>query len=146
MNKGSAPAPGKSGRTYSMNDTLTCAIVGHLVGDYLLQNDWMAQNKKHEDLPCAVHCFLWALAVCLFAGWSWYIGFLLFWLHYIQDRTNIVAWWMRLKWKDQYRFMQCDDFDLTDMRVIPGLGPWSIIVVDNVWHIVTIWAVWRFIA
>jgi hypothetical protein len=31
-----------------------------------------------------------------------------------------------------------------DATIIPGLGPWSIIVVDNVWHLVTIWAVWRF--
>lgn len=27
-------------------DTLVLAIIGHLVGDYLLQNDWMALNKK----------------------------------------------------------------------------------------------------
>ena len=32
------------------------AIIGHLVGDYLLQNDWMALNKKASSLHCAVHC------------------------------------------------------------------------------------------
>lgn len=134
-------------------ETLTLAIIGHLVGDYLLQNDWMALNKKKHWLPCLLHCSLWTLAVGLFSGWGsigglkgFLIVLVLMGTHFIQDHTNIIAWWMRLKWKDQSRFMQCDDFDLTDMRVVPGLGPWSIIVVDNVWHIVTLWAVWKFIA
>jgi len=134
-----------------MNETLTLAIIGHLVGDYLLQNDWMALNKKRHSTPCAIHCALWTLSVGFFSGWFFYqnlhgalIGLILFVTHFIQDRTTIVTWWMSKI--GQYRFMQPDDFDLTDMRVIPGLGPWSIIVVDNVWHIVTLWAVWRFVA
>jgi len=145
------------------HEPLTCAIIGHLVGDYLLQNDWMACNKKAAklppgycdpwcyicffNLPCFVHCWLWTLAVCFFAGW-WNplaVG-VLFLTHYIQDRTYLINRWMMLRWKDQRRFMACDDFDLTDMRVVPGLGPWSVIVVDNVWHLVTIWAVWKWIA
>lgn len=120
--------------------TLVGAIAGHLVGDYLLQTDWMASNKKKEHYPCAVHCGLWTLAVLLFSGWmfqpmpAWQLCALimvLFFSHFIQDRTQIVAWWMKLKWKDQTQFMQ------------PPLGPWSIIVVDNVWHIVVLWVVCR---
>ena len=124
------------------------AIVGHLVGDYLLQNDWMALNKKRNPIICMVHCLLWTAAVCCFAGWRdpGNIAVLLC-SHFIQDHTNIVAWWMRLRWKDQSQFMRCDEID-HDIRnsagIRAGLGPWSIIVVDNVWHIVTIWAVWRF--
>lgn len=30
------------------------AIVGHLVGDYLLQNDWMALNKKANATIAAI--------------------------------------------------------------------------------------------
>jgi hypothetical protein len=129
--------------------SLLLAIIGHLVGDYLLQNDWMALNKKkwknscpincleHRILdcfnfPCFVHCVLWTLAVCLFSGWhSIPVIAFLFVTHYIQDRTQIIGWWMRLKWKDQSKFAE------------PPMAPWSLIVVDNVWHIVTIWAVWK---
>lgn len=125
-------------------DTLTLAIIGHLVGDYLLQNDWMALNKKRRGWPCAVHCFLWAWAVCLFAHWGLLPWMVLFVCHFAQDRTEIVRWWM---WTiGQRRFMQCDAFDMAEMRVVPGLGPWSVIVVDNVWHMVTLWAVWRWVA
>lgn len=156
--------------------SLTLAIIGHLVGDYLLQNDWMALNKKKPSIyyrpwwgntewkwrltyllrwvsiPCFVHCLLWTLSVMFFAGWCglyfknigwaneqykvWFsvpVFSALFATHFIQDRTQIIGWWMRLKWKDQSKFAE------------PPMAPWSLIVVDNVWHIVTIWAVWRFI-
>lgn len=127
-----------------MNDTLTLALIGHLVGDYLLQNDWMALNKKRHFWPCFIHALLWTLAVCSFAGWwQWLPASILFATHFWQDHTDVVRRWMCLI--GQHHFMRSDDFDLTDSRVIPGLGPWSIIVVDNVWHIVTISAVWRFL-
>lgn len=113
---------------------ITSAIIGHLVGDYLLQNDWMANNKKRSSIICAIHCTLWTFSVCVFAGWWTWQAFAVLWLtHFIQDRTQIILWWMRLKWKDQTLFATAP------------MAPWSIIVVDNVWHIVTIWAVWRFL-
>lgn len=110
--------------------TLTLAIVGHLVGDYLLQNDWMALHKKQSSFRCAVHCALWTLTVCAFAGW-WHVGVagLLFIAHFSQDRTNVIAWWMDTVGQKQFRTGPC--------------APWSIIVVDNVWHIVTLFVMWR---
>lgn len=111
---------------------LTLAIIGHLVGDYLLQNDWMAMNKKQNPLICMVHAILWTLAVCLFAGWyNPYAISALLCTHFIQDHSNIVGKWMSLIGQKQFATGPC--------------SPWSIIVVDNVWHIVTIWAVWKFI-
>jgi len=113
--------------------TLILAIIGHLVGDYLLQNDWMALNKKRRSLPCAVHCTLWTLAVCGFAGWTYWPAIAVLWVtHFIQDRTHIIEFWMT-KINRQTEFVK------------PPFAPWSIIVVDNVWHIVTVWAVWRFL-
>ena len=115
-----------------MNETLTLAIIGHLVGDYLLQTDWMAKNKKQKILPCLVHCLVWTTSVCLFSGWSNPISILfIFECHFIQDHTQIVSWWMQLKWKSQVGFMQ------------PPLSPWSLIVVDNVWHIVQLFIAWK---
>jgi hypothetical protein len=111
-------------------ETLTAAIIGHLVGDYLLQNDWMALNKKKRSWPCVVHCLLWTLAVCAFAGWwAWWVPLVLFSTHFIQDRTNVIMWWMKLPWKDQSKFVD------------GPCAPWSIIVVDNVWHIVILYVV-----
>lgn len=108
---------------------LSAAIVGHLVGDYLLQNHWMALGKKRSTPICLLHCALWTAAVVLIGGFGLGATFVLFATHFVQDRTNIVTWWM-------------DAIGQRDFRI--GLAPWSSIVVDNVWHIVTIWAVWRF--
>ena len=111
---------------------LILAIIGHLVGDYLLQNDWMALNKKRNPLICFVHAILWTASVCFFAAWSnpWAIGVLLL-THFIQDHSDVVILWMRMIGQKQFATGPC--------------SPWSIIVVDNVWHIVTIWAVWKFL-
>ena len=74
-------------------------ILGHLVGDYVLQNHWMALNKKEEWLPCIVHCLVYTGAVCLFTApelfaWKWHIFVpaivLIFLSHFVLDRTNII--------------------------------------------------------
>ncbi len=110
-------------------ETLACALIGHMVGDYLLQNDWMALNKKKHSLPCLVHCLLWVGSVCLFTGWGWLAAAVLFAFHFAQDRTHIVRWLM--EHGGQRGFTQ------------PPFAPWSLIVVDNTWHLVQIWLVWR---
>ena len=107
------------------------AIIGHLVGDYLLQNDWMALNKKARTLPCLVHCLIWTICVCSFGGTCSPVAFvILLWTHFIQDRTTIIRRWMAFAGQEKFATGLC--------------SPWSIIAVDNVWHIVTIWAVWTF--
>lgn len=144
------------------------ALVGHLVGDFLLQTDFMAQNKKNPhpgpipvDLEewsgycrtqdwdackrysdrldawhvakaawvrgrhaCALHCALWSLAVMLFAGWwVWWVFPVLFLTHYAQDRTQVIAEYMRVVGQSQFA---------------KNLGPWASIAVDNTWHCVVL--------
>lgn len=45
-------------------------LLGHLAGDYLFQNEWMAMNKTKNTwigwLSASVHCVIYTLAVCLF--------------------------------------------------------------------------------
>jgi len=106
------------------------ALVGHLVGDYLLQNDWMAQGKKEHWFPCAIHVLVYATCVMFCSGWIWAEAAPVIWVavavpHYLIDRWRFVQWYMR--WFGQDIFME------------PPMSPWSIIVVDNVFHIVCLW-------
>lgn len=105
------------------------ALVGHLVGDYLLQNDWMALNKKSSSFHCCVHCGIWGTSVLLFAGWPAWIWPVLFATHFLQDRTSVVGWYMNAIGQRQFATGVC--------------APWSVIVVDNVWHILTLWLIWK---
>lgn len=109
------------------------ALVGHLVGDYLFQNDWM-QQKKQKSWICAVHCLIWSICVWIFtfieSGIFWPLWTLpiLFITHFIQDRTTIINKYMSII--GQHKFSK------------PPCAPWSIFVVDNVFHILTIWIIW----
>lgn len=110
--------------------TLLLAIIGHLIGDYLIQNDWMALNKKKRSFHCTVHCTLWTCAVCFCSNW-WTINvFSFLWItHFAIDRTNFILWYMNKIGQNKFATGPC--------------APWSIIVVDNVWHIVTIMFAWE---
>jgi hypothetical protein len=104
---------------------LVFAIVGHMIGDYLLQNDWMAEGKKRSSLICAIHAAIWTACVCLVGGWfePWAIGFL-FITHFAQDRTNFIRWYMNAMGQRKF--------------AAPPMAPWSIIIVDNTWHLVAL--------
>lgn len=109
---------------------MSSAIIGHLVGDYLLQSDVLAKEKKNSSWVCALHCLIWTLCVCGLAGWSnpWAAA-VLFTTHFIQDRGNLISRWMHFIGQDDFAAGPC--------------APWSSIVVDNVWHLLTVWLVWR---
>lgn len=104
-------------------------LIAHLIGDYLLQNDWMALNKKTRHLPCLVHCTLYSLIVFALTLWPWWAIGMVFAAHYAQDHTNIVLRWMKFIGQKQFATGPC--------------SPWSIIVVDNVLHLVLLYALER---
>lgn len=138
-------------------------ICGHLVGDFLLQNDWQACNKNHplagkyphpgncsSILPdmrthhewveakkkeykahwvCLIHCILYTLAVWACSFWwmpTWGLA-VVFLTHYPIDRFKLPEKWMN-NVSGQAGFAK-------------HLGPWSVIAVDNTWHILTLFIV-----
>ena len=110
-------------------DTLSLAILGHLVGDYLLQIDWMAENKKTRILPCLVHSTVWGACVVLFTGWGWVPFVILTVIHFFQDHTFFVRKWMHFTGQDHF--------------ATGTYAPWSIVIVDNTFHLLQIWAIWK---
>ena len=69
-------------------------LLGHLVGDYILQNDYMALNKKKNWTACLIHCFIYTFTICLALNGHFKISFLLivliFMSHIVLDKTNFV--------------------------------------------------------
>ena len=111
---------------------LAFAIVGHMVGDYLLQNDWMAQGKKLSSGICAIHAAILTLAVLTFSGWWRPLpAAVLFVTHFAQDRGGFVTWWMRTIRQPKF--------------LAPPMSPWSIIVCDNTWHLAVLAGVAKFL-
>lgn len=88
-------------------NTFTWLLIGHLVGDWLLQNDWMAKGKKRGFFTLAgwTHFTIYTLAVTM-AFWvsdmtnyslTFYLLFscLIFTSHWLIDTTNLVEGWIR---------------------------------------------------
>ena len=78
-------------------------VVAFLVGDYLLQNDWMVKGKKKSSWICTVHVFFFMLPF-LFLSLSWLQLSLIAIQHWIQDRTNIIDWFLN--------FLRCLKFEI----------------------------------
>ena len=100
-------------------DIFNWLFVGHLLGDWVLQNHWMAVGKKKGlfTLAGTTHFGIYTLTVILFMqlsgyaphSWLKYFGLatLIFVSHWLIDATSLVESWMRV-----YR-----QSDLTMMRV-----------------------------
>ena len=104
-----------------MGNLLALFLVGHFVGDYILQNDYLAVNKKKSSFACAIHCAIWTVCV-LGLGQVWnvftvgQIGWLALWLfgtHFLIDRWGFIRWWMRQAGQEGFAV---------------NLAPWSIII------------------
>lgn len=90
-----------------MVELFVAMLLGHFVGDYPLQNNFLALGKSGPGLKgyaiCALHCTLYTLAVC---GFVWtvrpdvalepaFVG-LVFLSHYPLDRWSLAKYWIRL--------------------------------------------------
>ena len=148
-------------------------LVGHLLGDYILQNDWMAANKTNPcpgpqpgyvrgaegggfvfitgdandyllwstrrkawwmgHITCTIHCLLYTLAVwaCSFWWMPWWGLVACFLIHWPIDRFRLAGRWMRTRLAGQSLFASAEH----------PLFPWSIIVVDNTIHLLTLFVI-----
>ena len=70
------------------------ALVLHLVGDWLLQNDWMARHKdKLHHLAAWVHASIHGVLLSLVFGWKG--GLVLGVVHMLVDTRVPQRWWSR---------------------------------------------------
>ena len=75
-------------------------LLGHLTGDYLLQNQFMAMNKSKNTLKgwlaAFVHCLLYTFAVCLFM-WNFHLIWIIavFCSHFFIDKFGLGEIYMK---------------------------------------------------
>jgi hypothetical protein len=108
---------------------LAALFLGHAVGDYLFQGDWMALNKRQRTWPCVVHCLVYTLCVCLvtlpvlsWPLWAWAVVAV---AHFPFDRWG---------WARHFMRPHAEKFATGPM------APWSIVVVDNIFHLLVLYA------
>ena len=71
-------------------------LLGHFIGDYILQNKWMAYRKGTNYLPCLTHCLLYTLAVCSFSPFNIWWVLIVFLSHFFIDKFSLADKWLKL--------------------------------------------------
>ncbi|RLT35427.1 MAG: DUF3307 domain-containing protein [Chloroflexi bacterium] len=105
-------------------------LVGHLIGDWVFQNDWMARHKQNGFLNRAilVHCAVYTGVLCLVyflpgatprqLSTALLFAAFVYLSHWLIDATGLASRWMRL-------FRQTD-------------APFIRIAVDQILHVVVL--------
>lgn len=98
-------------------------LVGHLVGDFLLQTAWMAEKKVQDWTALLTHCLVYTAAVALFAlpagGLTLPGTALIFAGHVFIDKRIFVEYWATYVSRSSH-------------------NTWLKIVQDQVWHILVL--------
>ena len=105
----------------------------HLFGDFIVQNDWMALNKKKCSpkgyLACAIHCITYALPFLLVT--SWFGVALICATHFLLDKYQVITWFLAIRNNAE----GLENFGYKDER--PKLiSVWLNIFTDNSFHLI----------
>ncbi len=134
-------------------------LLVHLLGDFVLQSDWMAMNKSKRSWPCLVHVLIYTSCFLLLT-FSWKALLVIGVTHFLIDRFHMplrrLIWlknhlgpglkfvpFEKCKWTGYYDNLDAEAFhkSYTD-EVINGFGPrlnyvtlWLYIITDNFLHL-----------
>lgn len=126
-------------------------LILHALGDYLIQNDYMALNKKkkgwHGHIACQIHCITYALPFWYFYGIK--VAFGVYLSHFIIDRYHLIEMFLAIRnglikkpWTDEagcrhsiaYQLAHVDNFGYSPERPVL-ITVWLYIIVDNIFHV-----------
>jgi len=143
-------------------------LLGHLAGDYLLQNQWMSMNKSKNTLigwvAATVHCIMYTAAICLFM-WNFDLIWIVvvFLSHFPIDKFSLAEKYMHfIKGKGMKDYVEKDK--PTQMKAFPTKsvmiapiptnrfhvleGSFMAIVytvTDNAMHLILMWGAYQII-
>lgn len=112
----------------------------HGIGDYLIQNDWMALNKKKPSwagwLACQVHCLTYAAPFALIASPKACV--VIYATHFMIDRWKMVDWFLAAR--NGVRHIK--NFGFGEERPVL-VTLWLYIITDNIFHLLCNYAAIR---
>ncbi len=100
-------------------------LLCHLFGDYVLQNQWMAENKtKKTDEgvnACLLHAFVYTLSFIFFLSASPHAALVIFGTHFLIDHYRLARLWTQ--------------FYKIGVGSPPYVEFWLNVIVDNSFHL-----------
>lgn len=104
--------------------------IAHVVGDFLLQNEWMAMNKRKSFWACFVHVLVYLIPF-LFSSLTWWQLLLIGATHFLQDHTDFIFWWMR-----NYKRVPQAHWGIIPLLVDQGFHLLAIEIIIKLGHII----------
>jgi hypothetical protein len=129
---------------YFISSISAAQLVCHGIGDYMLQSEWMAEEKTHRWLPASAHVLVYSIPFVLVLhpsviAWSLIVG-----THLLIDRFRLaryVCWarlWIAPAWIPSARpppFVQCAKTG-HPLSMPEWMAVWLMIIVDNFMHVI----------
>lgn len=119
-------------------------LISHLLGDYVLQNHWMAGNKTTRSFPALVHVLFYAIPFAILIGCfdqgSWWSLLVIVSTHFVIDRFRLAKYWMSFWGVGEPGYLFPKVFGVTGEVAPPWLAVWLLIIVDNTAHLLINWA------
>lgn len=134
-------------------------LILHLLGDYVLQSDWMANNKTKSSVAAGCHALVYSLPFLLLSP-SWLAFAVILGTHFLIDRFRLarfVVWgknclgspsWLRMMaWGDLHPRATTDTPEFCRLRwsncsstgypsdTPAWLAVWLLIAADNTLHL-----------
>ncbi len=115
-------------------------LILHLIGDYVTQSDWMAQNKTRSNLAALVHALVYSLPFLLigsFTAWSMIAS-----THFFIDRFRVARYIVFAKNFMGWPWPPWEDCKATGYpsATPPWMSVWLMIAADNTIHLAINWA------
>ena len=113
-------------------------LLAHLVGDYVIQSDWMANEKTKRWWPAVVHAWVYGLPFLVIVHSPAALAVIVI-THAVIDRYRLarhVVWAKNLLSPKEYRhpWNECRATGYHESRPV-WLAVWLMIVADNTIHL-----------
>ena len=112
-------------------------LLAHAVGDYILQSDWMANEKTKRSTAALAHVVAYALPF-LFLRPSLAALAVIVGTHFVIDHWRLarfVCWLKNAPWPGAKPWRDCTATGYPPDRP-PWMSAWLLIIADNVMHVV----------
>jgi hypothetical protein len=126
-------------------------LLGHLTGDYLLQNQWMALNKSRNTLKgwiaAFIHCIIYTASVCVFM-WNFDLIWIVvvFLSHFPIDKFSLGEKYLYYLTGGSLTDYAKKDNVVTHMEVlVGGFATLRYLIIDNGLHILIMWGAYQII-
>ena len=131
-------------------------LILHLIGDYVTQSDWMANNKRKNSVAAAFHALIYSLPFLLLSP-SKLAFFTILWTHFLIDRFGLARYVVYAKnvilsprlfavgdELGRWKWSNCSATGYPS-DAPPWLAVWLLIAADNTMHLAINYAALRWL-